>query len=208
MPRQIPIDDIIDGILAGIRKAHSDYQKWSDGEWLDCAPEYLMTTYIARSVFALPGPKYLTLESNVGRAMKDAGHTCRGRLPSRLRATGRVDIQLWWGHGSRPRAVIEVKRWVGSFSGCDDDVSRIARMISKKATGSSYQFGVVAFYISFDDGVRKLASDMIENRLKTILSGARESVSSLAEVELERLQTRTDGEGAWSAACLVLYPKP
>ena len=56
---------IITKTLRGISKAQKDYEAWSGGNWLGCAPEYLITTYIAKEIAT--GTRYdVTLEQDGG----------------------------------------------------------------------------------------------------------------------------------------------
>ena len=59
---------VIKKTLSGIAKAQRDYETWSGDLWLWEAPEYMLTTYIAKELWTIPGSKYLTLEPNVRRA--------------------------------------------------------------------------------------------------------------------------------------------
>ena len=62
--------DVIKKTLSGIAKAQRDYEAWSGGSWLWEAPEYMLTVYIAKELWTIPGSKYLTLESHVRRTLK------------------------------------------------------------------------------------------------------------------------------------------
>ena len=46
------MDDIANKTLAGISKAQKEYEDWTGGYWfwLWEAPEYMVTTYIARQI--------------------------------------------------------------------------------------------------------------------------------------------------------------
>ena len=49
MSKQISLDLIIKAIISSIEQAQEDYESWSGGDWLWNAPEYLLTTSIAKS---------------------------------------------------------------------------------------------------------------------------------------------------------------
>ena len=53
-----PMDKIVGNTLAGIAKAHKDYESWTGGYWLWEAPEYLITTHIAKQLTTYRGHKY------------------------------------------------------------------------------------------------------------------------------------------------------
>ena len=105
MPRQIPVSKVVEATLDGFIEAQTINEKWSGGYWLWQAPEYLISSSVARSIAALDGAKFITLEHGAKSAIENAGAKGKGRLHRDIREKGKVDILLWWGDGS-PRAVI------------------------------------------------------------------------------------------------------
>ena len=72
--------NIVNRILDGISKAQKHYETWTGGYWLWEAPEYVVTTYIARHISKINDrPFYLTLENNVRNAIDAAGGLPPGR---------------------------------------------------------------------------------------------------------------------------------
>lgn len=70
----VPMETIVDKTLKGIARAQDDYETWTGGSWLWEAPEYLVTSYIAREIATVEGyTYYLTLESGVKDALDFAG---------------------------------------------------------------------------------------------------------------------------------------
>ena len=129
----VPMSDVIKKTLSGIAKAQRDYEAWSGGLWLWEAPEYMLTTYIAKELWTIPGSKYLTLESNVRRTLEDAGGMGKGRISEAAREDGRSDIMLWWSSNDMPRAVIEVKNQVSdSATEIKQDIKRISTRLLHK----------------------------------------------------------------------------
>ena len=149
-PGPVPMEAVINKTLSGIAKAQRDYNAWS-GLWLWEAPEYMLTTYIAKELWTIPGSKYLTLEPKVRRTLKNAGGVGRGRTPKFARLDGRFDIVLWWKNGT-PRAVIEVKKEIGYPYKIKKDIERISTMLR---TRNSLRYGLIAFYTSW--GTRMVA---------------------------------------------------
>lgn len=164
MSKQISIPSIINAIHNGIKSAWNDHYSWSGGLWLKSAPEYLLTTYIAKSLGELNGPKFITLEENPDEILTLAGGRGRGRLAKDIRSDGSMDILLWWGNDT-PRAIIEVKKDVYSFSKLQEDVKRIKGILIKEST---FQFGVIAIYTDIKDNTRKNAKDLMSDRLETL----------------------------------------
>ena len=143
----ISMDEIVQSTLKGIIKSHKEYMKWSDGEWLWNAPEYFITVKIVEKIAKLEKSKFITLEDNVDYVLGHANAKGSGQIHPDIRKDGRFDIVLWWAGGT-PRAVIEVKNGVNSYSKIESDIVRIKEVLKRKQEDSEIQFGLVAFYIS------------------------------------------------------------
>ena len=205
-PGPIPTEDVIKKTLSGIVKAQKDYEAWSGGYWLWKAPEYMLTMYIAKEIWAIPGSKYLTLESKVRENMSEAGGFGRGRLSENVRPDGRSDITLYWA-GETPRAIIEVKNQIETINKIKDDIDRISTML--RNADSTFQFGLIAFYTSCKDRGEdgKRAKSTIEERLERIESETRDILDILGkEYRLSRHDAaiKVDGDSAWVASVLKI----
>ena len=171
------IDKIIKKTLSGIVKAQKDYEGWSGGSlWLRHAPEYMLTTYIAKDI----GAYYLTLESSVRDTLtlessardivQDARGIGSGRLPEAVRLDGKIDITLWRGNDETPRAVIEVKKQISNAKAIKikNDIIRIKHLLRKEE--NAFEFGLIAFCTANKggggDGTKARAT--IEERLENI----------------------------------------
>lgn len=196
------MDDIAENTLGGISKAQIDYETLSGGYWLWKAPEYLVTTYIARHISTINYRTfYLTLENNVTSGIKDAGGWGKGRLRKDLRPDGKFDMLLWWAN-DKPRAVIEVKNQVTGFSHIKADISRICATLSRHNT---IRCGFIAYYTSFSKGKRKSARD----RVITRVDGVASKVNELAKQEKKKFKRYPgkvvgDDNDAWSAEVLKI----
>jgi len=212
MPWQISQKLIAEKILSGIEKAQKEYDEWSGGDPFWTAPEYLLTTNIARSIADIDCTKYITLENSTSGAIKDAGAFTRGCLSRKARPHGRVDILLWWGttynNGNiYPRAVIEVKHNVYSYAHIAHDIDRIEKVVLKNYSGNTLQFGAIAFYTARDDGKIKTASEKIQYILDKIESEAKKD-KRLKKFHVKLVnKLHKDGDSAWTAACLMLIPQ-
>ena len=168
-----PMDKIVGNTLAGIAKAHKDYERWTGGYWLCDAPEYLITTYIARQLTTYRGHKYyVTLENNTRAAINDAGGMRKGRPRRDLRLQGRFDILLWWAKDT-PRAIIEVKKHISAFKHISEDVSRICSTLEQE---NDIRAGLVAYYTSHGSEPDEVAQ-FISKRLEVIETGTRNYVN-------------------------------
>ena len=69
------MDEVVIGIHIALARAQRDYESWTGGDWLWQAPDYLLTTYIAREIAERRKDRtfYIALESNVGVSIDDAG---------------------------------------------------------------------------------------------------------------------------------------
>ena len=67
-----PMKETVKMTLKGIISAQEQYRSWSGGCWLWEAPEYSVTTCIAKQKSTLDVRNlYLTLENNVRQAMEE-----------------------------------------------------------------------------------------------------------------------------------------
>lgn len=199
---------IIKAALDGVIESQREYEGWSN-EWLWMAPEYLTTVFVGKTIADAIGGKQLTLEHGTRSAMKDAGAAGRGKLHREIRENGRFDLLVWNREGL-PTVPIEVKVQVTNAQTVLADVNRIAKVISRKQECSSFQFGMVVYYISLCDdksGKRK-ARDKIEARLKTILDDVKKNISSPVNVNQETSEIFVDYKynSAWAAAALIIEP--
>ena len=202
MPKgPISRDEVIEKTLSGIVKAQQDYEAWSGGRWLWKAPEYMLTTYIAREICTIEGSYYLTLESNVKETVENAGGTGRGGLHEAVRPSGRFDITLYWGN-RYPRAVIEVKNQVAIAGDIKEDIIRVQTLLRNKK--NKFQFGLIAFYTSR----RKKRGDSggarakIEERLENIECGTRDILREGYRLSRHDIPIKGDDDDAWVASVL------
>ncbi len=203
MPAQIPIKTIVEKTLEGIVQAQKDYSRWTDGNWLWNAPEYILSTYIAQKISKIDGAKFLTLENSATSAIEDAGARGRGKLPSKIRANGRFDVLLWWG-SYKPRAVIEVKNQISSVDAIRDDLLRIKEVLKRKRNDSSFQFGIVAYYTSTIDSREFSAKERIEKRIDNIYKDASDIVGDELQITAFSKNIRVEYDSAWVAAALLI----
>ena len=200
-----PMDEVIRNTLAGIAKAHADYERWTGGDWLFYAPEYLLTTYIAQEIAThRDHGYYLSLEHNARHAIREAGGLRAGRPRQDLRLGGRFDILLWWAKGT-PRAIIEVKKHVSAFEHIEEDVSRICSVLKqKKDIRQGIRQGLVAYYTSHDSDSKKLEKFLLR-RLEGIETGTREYVED-RELSLKhhRAEINIVDDSGWVAAVLEI----
>lgn len=204
MPAQVSIATVARGALNGIVKAQREYEKWSGGEWLWCAPEYIATAFVAQEIFKLDGSKYVTVEHGANVAISDAGARGRGKLHRKIRANGRFDILLWWADET-PRAPIEVKRHVRSVEKITADLQRIGTVINRSKQNSSFQFGMVIFYSSCKDGKGFSAKEKLSKRLEKIGLDCKKLVPKCT-AKMSNSKIYTDGDSAWVASAIVLKP--
>lgn len=162
------MDAVVNHTLAGISEAQKHYDYWTGGYSLWQAPEYMLTSYIARHISAIDiSSFYLTLENNAEEGINEAGGLGKGELREDLRP-GRFDILLSWGNG-KPRAIIEVKNRVIGFSNIEADVSRICATLSPSNT---LRCGFIAYYTSHSKpkSKHKSAKDRVIERVDDVAS--------------------------------------
>ncbi|NOX15652.1 MAG: hypothetical protein GXP61_06470 [Epsilonproteobacteria bacterium] len=206
MSKAISIDKIIEAILDGIDESMNIYQKWSGGEWLWNAPEYLITVKIAENIANLDGNKYITLEDNVDYILDVSNAKGKGQVSDLARTNGRSDIVLWWAGGT-PRAIIEVKNAVFRLDKIAQDIDRIQEVLKSKKLDTSLQFGLIAFYI--DRGYKNgNAKENIKKRIYKIHSEIKETYPDLScELVFREKDIINNDNDAWSPVVFLLKVK-
>ena len=198
----VPMTTIVEKTLDGIARAQDDYESWTGGSWLWEAPEYLVTSYIAREIATVEDyPYYLTLESGVKDALDYAGGRS-GRPRLALRRDGRFDILLWWGgKDERPRTVIEVKNQVYGFSTIATDVARVCAVLSRPRPSNSFQCGLVVFYASkYLEGRPKEVKSWLNDRLERIRSSTQDFVGERdMKLDWRPRPIKREDDSAWTA---------
>lgn len=138
-------------VIDGIATAFRQWEDMSGGEWLQSAPEYLVTVAVADALRkGIPSSKRTVwLEHGVARALNDAGGVQLGRKPELLRVDGRIDIVL--AHANqKPRTLVEIKSpvWQPNHRGCRSDLHRICRALLHGKDGTQLYSGVLGLYTS------------------------------------------------------------
>jgi len=203
MSRQISIDEIIDAVLSGIEKSHRQYEKWSGGDWLWSAPEYLITANVANNIAKISGSKFITLENGSKSLIEDAGARRRGRLSKDIREKGRVDILLWYGNNT-PRAIIEIKNFIYDYLQYEKDIKRIKELLNLNSNQSSLQFGLFGYCDSADSGKQKSASQKIIDKRLRIENRAKDILSEGFSITPVSSKIHKIEDSAWCANCLLI----
>ena len=191
---------VVERTIRGIANAQNEYRKWSGGDWLWAAPEYMATTSIARSVYALDSVAFVTMENNVRAAIDGAGGSLVGRPNQRLPLEGRFDLVVW--NTREPRGVIEVKTGVVGVSTLSKDIDRLCTALDK---ADRIRWGLIAYFLSFGDGERKSAQARVKDRTAGIASKAKERVHGAGLHFMRHAgRVRSDGSGAWTAEVLEI----
>ena len=196
------MNDIANKTLAGMSKAQKEYEDWTGGYWLWEAPEYMVTTYIARQISTnCDRTFYLTLGNNVRDGIKDAGG--KGRPRNALRFNGKFGILLWRANGT-PRAIIEVKNQVTGFSKIKDDVSRISAALTNQNT---IRCGFIAYYTSCGGTDGSSAKNNVITRVNGVASKVKETVKK-KNFKFERypriVKVVNNENRAWTAQVLKI----
>ena len=204
MPGPLPIDDVISKTLRGIARAQKDYEFWTGSYWLQEAPEYMATVYVAREICKTKDRGYyLTLESNAGQTVRDAGGIGRGRVSPQSRLGGKFDIVLYRADGY-PRIVIELKKQVSSFTQLERDTRRICDALRNPS--NTIDRGLLAFYTSWNDTTGKSARDRILEILVEVRREAQKYLKKGRTPLKSSIHRRitVDGDSAWVAAALQI----
>ena len=187
MARSVAYSEIIKASLDGVNSAFRKYHKWSNGYWLDSAPESFIESEIANSLSKIV--PYVTLQDTIRNILEDANADLRGQKP-RNSASGRMDIIVWWANET-PRILIEIKKaW--DYNALNADSRRLKQLLKKD---SSLQKGLIVAYTS----AKK--SETIDNRFENMVNNS--------GIKLEQRigpKKRTDDKEIWhwDAGCFSI----
>lgn len=136
-------------IQDGIKSAFDEWKDMS-GDWLNSAPEYLVSVHIAQKIRAgiEPGKRTIFLEPSVSETLTRAGAVQPGPNAAKLRASGRYDIVVGQGN-FRPRAVIEVKSPMihPMHKSMINDLNRLCRTLLQKKKSTQIHSALMAIYV-------------------------------------------------------------
>lgn len=194
------IDEIVGAFHKGTRRAHALYMDWTGGEWLNTAPEYLLTTYVAESIGKLDGSHYVSLEYSASSTIAEAGARGRGKLPRKMRPNGRVDVLIWNGRPA-PRGVIEIKNRNFGFGYLKKDVKRIESMLERD---SSLKFGAIGLYLHRRPTPRRpSARDNVRTALENLSAAFEEQTSFVWKPDHSKVKRDESDALAWASFIAV-----
>lgn len=144
-------------ILGAIAGASRTYEKLTNGDWLDWAPEYFVTVEIARK---LGKEVPVSLEVSTVQTMQSGAAKGKGKHHKVLDGLKRFDIVCYEKTGDQlPRAIVEVKHpYYGVIGRLENDIKRIAVAVANAAKKrvqakndatkrrASLRHGFLAFY--------------------------------------------------------------
>lgn len=194
---------IVDAVLAGIADAKHTYAAWTRNVgYFAWAPEYLITVSVAKAVWEWCAPLSVWPEYRLMDAMREAG------VPdghAQLDGNRRADLLLY-RDGSRPHAVVEVKRNVEGWGRIAADVERLRTMVA--GTESSFQLGIVAFNCTMLGAGGPRGSSVLRDRLARMAEAAQDLSLPGWRCSLSARGINWDGHEYWSAAAVVLTREP
>lgn len=160
MSRSFRTADLSKWIRKGIESAFVEWMNMS-GEWLNSAPEYLVTVHIAQQLRKNvdASQRSIFLEPSVSKTLDEAGGIQRGPNAKALRSTGRYDIVI--GHKDmRPRAVIEVKSPLWNYMGdaMNKDLKRLCKTLLQNKDGTQIHSALMGIYVASSEPTRKDAT--------------------------------------------------
>jgi len=180
MSSAIPYPEILTASLKGVNNAFRKYHKWSNGQWLNMAPESFIQAEIANCLSKIC--PYITLEDTVGNLLEDADAELRGPKP-RNSASGRMDIIVWWAK-DKPRILIEVKKAWSDYA-LSYDAKRLRQLLNK---GGSIQKGLLVAY------THAKKAEKIETRFKNMADNS-------DTILKRRIGPRKREDWYWDAGC-------
>ncbi|MCR6630060.1 MAG: hypothetical protein NVV74_08400 [Magnetospirillum sp.] len=190
---------IVDAVLAGIADAKHTYAAWTRNVgYFAWAPEYLITVSVAKALWEWCAPLSVWPEYRVQDAMREAG-VADGH--AQLDGNRRADLLLY-REGSRPHAVVEVKRNVEGWGRIAADVERLRTMIASDR--SSFQLGIVAFNCTMLGAGGPKGAGVLRERLSRMALAADGLSLPGWRCGMSARGVNWDGHEYWSAAAVVL----
>lgn len=203
MSKSISIKKLAEATLNGIDESMELYKKWSGGEWLCNAPEYLITVKIAENIANYEGDELITMEDKVDYVLDLSEATEKGRKPNALRKNGRIDIVIW-NKDETPRIIIEVKNNVYRLSKISKDIIRIYQMLKRNKNNSTLEYGIIAFYMS-RHYERGNAKEKLKKQLTKIINDFKNEFDDISyDEKIGDIVELNDKKDAWVSVALVL----
>ncbi|WP_155986655.1 hypothetical protein [Thioalkalivibrio sp. ALE23] len=195
-------NDIAKAVCGGIAESQKAYERLSGGEWAWMAPEYWMTTEVARQLGSVDPDRFnVTLESGVRDILEAGGGIRRGRPAYASRIDGRFDAVVWDEHGY-PIGVVEVKRQT-PVDNVREDVLRIAEVLKMRAETSTISFGVIGYYFSSRPVVSRSAEINVADRLNKLQASVRDWVGENMPTRVWVERSNADDSGDVWGACSI-----
>jgi hypothetical protein len=161
------LNNIINCVNSGVRRAVKDYINLAGDAELSWGPEYFITANIARELKKLDSAQ-IVLEEKMGDSFSP-----KGRRPLWFAPKNRFDIVVRKGN-TNPAAAIEVKHRVYSISPqITKDIKRLSGAVNRKAKDEApFKYGIFAFYTIFEDSEfkRKTAVEAVKDLYKRLES--------------------------------------
>jgi hypothetical protein len=203
MSKSISITKLTEATLNGINESMELYKKWSGGEWLCNAPEYLMTVKIAENIANCEGDKLITMEDNVNYILDLSNAIKQGRKPDALRKNGRIDIVIW-NKNETPKIIIEVKNNVYRLNKIYKDINRTYNMLIRNKNNSTLEYGIIAFYISKHYKLGN-AKEKLTKQLTKIIDDFKHQFDNINyNKKIGEIVELNDKKDAWVSVVLVL----
>lgn len=188
----------------GIVNSQNAYERLSGGEWAWMAPEYWITTEVARRLGDVDPDRFnVTIESKVRDVLGLAGGIRQGRPSFASRIDGRFDAVVWNEEGC-PIGVVEVKRQT-SVESVRWDALRISEVLKMRAETSTISFGVIGYYFSSRPVANRSADENVADRIEKLTESVRDWVGDdiPTKVWIERANADDSGD-VWGACSICI----
>jgi hypothetical protein len=156
----MPANKLEKGIISAAKDAAVSYSQMTGGYWLWHAPEHFLQNEVARAIWK--EGFYVFVDTSGDRVRADLVGV-RGRRPGTGRK--RFDISVFYKHGNKVRAVIELKtRATYSVTATAQDAKKIENHFKNANHATS---GYLLVYGEADSAQRPNAEKSIETRFAT-----------------------------------------
>lgn len=209
--------DLLTALQKGTFKATEDYLKWSGGTFLDeCAGEGFMVASMAQAVMKTSSPPpYLCLEYCLSTLKDDLNQPIIGRLPDRLKGSGRIDMAIL-NREKQLKFAIEAKcctSWTENYCNDLERLMILRKKLRQTSTYGSLQSCIfIAFVSSYSISGLKKAKENLNDKISDWKDNmhlcyqkkyGEISISFNTSTKLNILETNEYAKVATSLCCII-----
>ena len=191
----MPLNAMERRIVEGAKQAHREYYRLSN-EWLDHAPEFFLTTMVARELGRGVMKYWVYLDASPKKIKDEMEHVSPGQ-PAKNNQF-RFDLVVWWKN-NLPRAVIEVKRAWAIAPLLKDKKKIIGFLKQKQAKGAKRGYLLVYSEAREKKGKKGSGKNTLCNRFNNFATQLKAELAGAPHIETP-LNNHWEEKYSWGIA--------